>query len=43
MLDTSRKLRIARAELPPAVEEFAAELGLVWWLDREYGVVADAA
>jgi hypothetical protein len=43
MLDTSRKLRIARAELPPAVEEFAAELGLVWWLDREYGVLADAA
>jgi hypothetical protein len=42
-LDTSRKLRIARAELPPAVEEFAAELGLTWYLDREYGVVADAA
>lgn len=37
MLDQSRTLRIPREQLPAAVEEFAAELGLVWWLDREYG------
>lgn len=36
-LDYSRRLRIPRALLPPAVEEFAAEHGLEWWLDREYG------
>lgn len=43
MLDQSRKLRIARADLPVAVERFAAELGLGWWLDREYGQRAAAA
>lgn len=37
MLDQSRKLRVARADLPVAVEEFAAELGLTWYLDRTYG------
>jgi hypothetical protein len=37
------KLRIQRAGLPPAVEEFAAELGLGWWLDRTYGEAARAA
>lgn len=37
MLDHSRKLRIPRDKLPPAVEDFAAELGLTWYLDREYG------
>lgn len=36
-LDYSRKLRIPRDVLPVAVEEFAVELGLGWWLDREYG------
>lgn len=36
MLDQSRKLRIPRERLPAAVEEFASELDLVWWLDREY-------
>ena len=36
-LDQSRTLRIPRADLPSDVEEFAAELGLTWWLDREYG------
>jgi hypothetical protein len=36
MLDVSRKLRISRDVLPAAVEEFAAELGLMWWLDRTY-------
>lgn len=42
-LDYSRKLRIARADLPPAVEAFAAELGLSWHLDRTYGQAASAA
>jgi hypothetical protein len=37
-LDTSRKLRIPRELLPDVTEEFAAELGLTPWLDREYGV-----
>lgn len=30
-------LRIPRYRLPPGLEEFAEELGLGWWLDREYG------
>lgn len=37
MLDHSRTLRVPRAALPEDVEEFAAEFGLGWWLDREYG------
>ncbi len=37
MLDYSRTLRIPRDRLPAAVEQFAAELGLAWFLDREYG------
>ena len=28
---------IPRHLLPPGLEEFAAELGLGWWLDRTYG------
>jgi hypothetical protein len=36
-LDQSRHLRIPRADLPADVEEFAAELGLTWWIEREYG------
>lgn len=36
MLDKSRRLRIPRAALPPGLLELAAELDLVWWLDREY-------
>jgi hypothetical protein len=28
---------IARHRLPPALEEFAAELGLEWWVDWCYG------
>ena len=35
MLDGG-KIRLTRAELPPAVEEFAAEYGLVWSLQRDY-------
>jgi hypothetical protein len=37
MLDVARTLRIPRDRLPAGVEEFAAELGLDCWLDREYG------
>jgi hypothetical protein len=39
MLDASRTLRIPRGALPVGVEAFAEELGLGWWLDREYGAV----
>jgi hypothetical protein len=41
MLDQSRTLRIPRDMLPPAVEEFAAEYGLLWWVEREYGPLTD--
>lgn len=37
MLDHSRTLRIPRDRLPPALEEFARDHDLVWWLTREYG------
>jgi hypothetical protein len=30
------RLVVARARLPAEVEEYAAELGLGWWLDRTY-------
>ena len=43
MLDHSRTLRIPRASLPEGLEEFAAEVGLTWWLDREYGARENAA
>jgi len=36
-LDKSRRLRIARSDLPPGVEAFAARYGLRWYLAREYG------
>lgn len=36
-LDQSRSLRIPRDKLPRAVEDFAHELDLSWWLVREYG------
>lgn len=29
--------QIRRSALPNTVEEFADEIGLVWWLDRMYG------
>lgn len=32
-----RQLRIARGDLPAVVEEFAAEFGLEWSLERDYG------
>lgn len=36
MLDNARTLRIPRAEIPHHVEVFARQIGLTWWLDREY-------
>lgn len=30
-------LRVSRYSLPQALEEYAEELGLGWWLDRRYG------
>jgi hypothetical protein len=36
-LDSSRTIRVPRHRLPPELEEFAAEHGLGWFLDREYG------
>lgn len=42
MLDFSRTLRIARAELPVAVETFAEEHDLGWFLDREYGPLSES-
>lgn len=32
-----RTLSVARASLPPAVEEFAEQFGLEWSLERDYG------
>jgi hypothetical protein len=43
MLDYSRTLRIPREALPVGLEEFAAEYGLLWWLEREYGPLEMAA
>lgn len=34
-------LPIARDLLPDGLEEFAAELGLTWWLERTYGSLAE--
>lgn len=43
MLDWAgvNRLHIPRDMLPSAVEEFAADLGLSWWLTREYGLPPD--
>jgi hypothetical protein len=38
MLDHSRKLRLTRSVIPQTTEQLASELGLTWWLDREYGM-----
>lgn len=37
MLDVSKRLRIPRSALPVELEDLAVELGLDWWLDRQYG------
>jgi hypothetical protein len=42
MLDASRTLRIPRDRLPRGLEALAEDLGLGWWLDREYGVRCSA-
>lgn len=36
MLDYSRTLRIPYDKLPPGTVELARELGLDWWLEREF-------
>lgn len=36
-LDYSRTLRVPRAMLPVGLLELAEELGLGWYVDREYG------
>jgi len=36
MMDHSRTLRVPRDAIPAGTEMLAKELGLVWWLDREY-------
>ena len=41
MLDSSRRLRIPRDRIPQGTEDLAAELGLVWFLDRTYGARSD--
>jgi hypothetical protein len=35
------QFKLSREMLPPETEEFAADLGLDWWLDRQYGPRAD--
>jgi hypothetical protein len=37
-LDYSRTLRVPRVMLPAGLEVLAEDLGLSWWLDREYGL-----
>lgn len=36
MLDQAKTLRIPREAIPVETEQYAAELGLTWWLDRTY-------
>jgi hypothetical protein len=36
MLDTARTLRIPLEAIPQGTIELAVELGIDWWLDREY-------
>lgn len=40
MLDASRTLRLPRGAIPAGTEELAIELGLEWFLDKEYGPLA---
>jgi hypothetical protein len=39
-LDKSRTLKIPRHRLPPELEEAAAQYGILWWVDREYGCLS---
>lgn len=36
-LDSSRRLRLRREAIPAATEQLAREIGIEWWLAREYG------
>ena len=36
--DESKRIRVERAVIPRATEEFADRWVLTWWLDRTYGV-----
>jgi hypothetical protein len=40
MLDVSRTIRIPYRCLPVGLHSLCEELGLTWWLDREYGEFA---
>lgn len=40
-LDQSRTLRLPRGVLPSWLDDFAAEFGLGWWLDRTYGPLGE--
>lgn len=42
MVDWTRSLRVPRDRLPAEFLEFMAELGLEWYVDREYPEAADA-
>lgn len=37
LLDSARTLKIPRSALPPETEQWGADHGLTYWLDREYG------
>lgn len=39
LFDSSRRLRLRREAIPRGTEELAQQLGLLWWLDREYGTI----
>lgn len=39
--DVARTIRIPRSGLPPELELFAAEFGLLWWLTRTYGPLSE--
>lgn len=37
MLDHTRTITLPRSAIAEETEELVAQLGLTWWLDREYG------
>ena len=41
--DTSGTIVLARKDLPPDLEELAAETGMMWWIEKKYGKLEDAA
>lgn len=38
LFDEAKRIRAPRSALPESVERFAEDAGLVWWLDRFYGI-----